>query len=56
MSDDRFNRDRLVTEAVARAGADDFGEDTWQEGLDLLVDGFPSEARLNECRRRDRVR
>ncbi len=47
MSDDRFNRDRLVTEAVARAGADDFGEDTWQEGLDLLVDGFPSEARLN---------
>jgi hypothetical protein len=47
VSDDRFNRDRLVTEAVARAGADDFGEDTWQEGLDLLVDGFPSEARLN---------
>ncbi len=48
MSNDRFNRDRLVTEAVARAGADDFGEDTWQEGLDLLVDGFPSESQLND--------
>jgi hypothetical protein len=48
VSDDRFNRDRLVSEAVARAGADDFGEDSWQEGLDILLDGFPSEAQLHE--------
>ncbi|HEX2383959.1 MAG TPA: sulfotransferase [Acidimicrobiales bacterium] len=48
MNNDRFNRDRLVAEAVARAGADDFGEDTWQEGLEMLVDGFPSESQLND--------
>ena len=48
MSNDRFNRDRLVAEAVARAGADDFGEPTWREGLDLLLEGFPSESMLNE--------
>lgn len=48
MSNDRFNRDRLVAEAVERAGADDLGEPTWQEGLDLLLDGFQSEARLND--------
>jgi len=45
---DRFNRDRLVAEAIERAGADDFGEDTWQEGFDLLVDGFESESNLND--------
>ena len=48
MSSDRFNRDRLVAEAVERAGTDDFGEPTWQEGLDLLLEGFPSESMLNE--------
>ena len=48
MGNDRFTRDRLVAEAVAQAGADDFGEPTWQEGLDALLDGFRSEARLNE--------
>jgi hypothetical protein len=48
MSNDRFNRDRLVDEAVSRAGSDDFGEDTWQEGLDLLLEGFQSEAQLND--------
>src|SRR5207248_176775 len=37
MSNDRFNCDRLVAEAVERSGADDFGEPTWQEGLDILV-------------------
>ena len=48
MSNDRFNRERLVEEAVERSGADDFGEPTWQEGLDILLDGFTSEARLND--------
>lgn len=48
MSNDRFNRDRLVAEAIERAGADDFGESSWQEGLDLLLEGFPSESNLNE--------
>ena len=48
MSNDRFNRDRLMAEAIERAGTDDFGEPTWQEGLDLLLDGFPSESMLNE--------
>ncbi len=43
-----FDRDRLVAEAVAAAGFDDFGEPTWQEGLDRLLDSLTSEARLNE--------
>jgi hypothetical protein len=45
---DRFDRDRLVAEAVAIAGSDDLGEPTWQEGLDVLLDGFIREARLHE--------
>ncbi len=48
MTNDRFQRDRLVAEAVAVAGSDDFGADTWQEGLDVLLDGFATEARLHE--------
>ena len=48
MSNDRFNRDRLVGEAIAQAGTDDFGEPTWQEGLDILLEGLQSEARLHE--------
>jgi hypothetical protein len=48
MTNDRFDRDRLVAEAAALAGSDDFGEDTWQEGLDILLDGFRDEARLHE--------
>jgi len=45
---DRFERDRLVAAAVASTGEDDFGEDTWQEGLDLLLDALVHEARLND--------
>jgi hypothetical protein len=45
---DRFERDRLVAAAVASTGEDDFGEDGWQEGLDLLLDGLVHEARLND--------
>ena len=48
MTNDRFNRDRLVSKAVERAGADDFGEPTWQDGLDRLLDGFATESRLND--------
>jgi hypothetical protein len=48
MSNDRFQRDRLLADAVAIAGSDDLGDDTWQEGLDVLLDGFANEARLHE--------
>ena len=30
-------RDRLVDAAIAAAGSDDFGADSWQEGLDLYL-------------------
>jgi hypothetical protein len=39
---------QLVETAVARAGSDDFGEDTWQEGLDVLVESLTTESALNE--------
>jgi hypothetical protein len=49
---DRFDRARLVDEAMTAVGptasADDLGEATWQEGLDVLLDGFRNEARLHE--------
>src|ERR1700678_4136858 len=48
MATGRFERDTLVDEAVARAGEEDFGEDSWPEGLDILLDGFEQEARLND--------
>jgi hypothetical protein len=48
VTDDRFSRDRLVEEAMARTGEDDLGEPTWQEGLDVLLPCFEHEARLHE--------
>src|SRR4051812_49935725 len=48
MSTPTFERDRLVAAAVTATGFDDFGEDTWQEGLDLLLEGFATEADLND--------
>ncbi len=48
MATGRFEQSRLVDEAIARAGADDFGEPSWQEGLALLLDSFETEARLSE--------
>src|SRR5580658_9750269 len=48
MASGRFQRSTLVDEAVARAGEEDFGEDNWTEGLDILLDGFQHEARLND--------
>ena len=43
-----FDRDRLVADAIAATGLDDFGPPTWQEGLDRLLDSLAGEARLNE--------
>ena len=38
----------LVDTARARAGSDDFGPDTWREGLEVLVRALNGEADLNE--------
>lgn len=43
----RLDRDRLVSEAIERAGSDDFGEATWAEGLDRLLGSLTNEARLH---------
>jgi sulfotransferase family protein len=40
--------DELVATACADAGTSDFGADTWQEGLRVLVDALNAEAGLNE--------
>jgi Sulfotransferase family len=42
-----LDRDQLVQAAIDLAGADAFGEPTWQEGLDRLLDAWHDEARLN---------
>jgi hypothetical protein len=38
----------LVDTACERAGSDDFGPDTWREGLDILVRSLVGEGSLNE--------
>ena len=40
--------DRLVAEVVEATGLDDFGEDTWREGLERLTSALRDEARLHE--------
>ncbi len=40
--------ERFASEAVESTGFDDFGDDTWQEGLERLVDAMVDEAALNE--------
>jgi len=45
---ERFDRQRLVEEAIAATGLDDFGADGWQEGLDHLLHSFAAEADLHE--------
>ena len=40
--------DGLVGAACQRGGSDDFGADTWREGLDVLVWSLNTEAALNE--------
>lgn len=45
----RFEPKLLIDQACEIAGSDDFGDDdTWREGLDVLADGFVTEARLND--------
>ena len=48
MGDLSFDRDQLVDDAIVATGLDDFGEPTWQDGLDRLLDSLAGEARLNE--------
>jgi hypothetical protein len=43
-----FSRDELTSAAVEATGLDDFGEPSWQEGLDRLLDDLVAEARLHE--------
>lgn len=38
----------IVAEAEATSGLADLGEDTWQDGLERLVESLRTEARLNE--------
>jgi len=40
--------DHLIDAACKRAGSSSFGEDTWQEGLGILVRSLTDEAALNE--------
>lgn len=41
----------LIDAACQRVGTDDFGADTWQEGLDVLITSLNREAHLNELGR-----
>ena len=43
-----MNADELLDEVVAQTGLDDFGGDTYREGLDVLCDSLTREAQLNE--------
>jgi hypothetical protein len=38
----------LIRTACERTGSDDFGQDTWQEGLEVLVGALNEEGNLNE--------
>ena len=40
--------EHLIETAVARTGSDDFGGETWREGLSVLVDSVTRESALNE--------
>jgi hypothetical protein len=43
-----LDRDAIVEAAIAEAGLDEFGEDTWQDGLERLVDSLRTEGQLHE--------
>lgn len=45
---ERFRSDRLIEEATAAAGLEDFGPDGWQGALDHLLHSFATEAQLHE--------
>src|SRR4051794_19526974 len=40
--------EQLVEQACAAAGSDDFGDDSWRQGLERLVASLNDEAALNE--------
>jgi Sulfotransferase family len=40
--------EQLIETAVTRTGSDDFGGETWREGLAVLVDSITRESALNE--------
>src|ERR1700734_428794 len=44
---ERFSPDNLIAAASAQTGFDDFADDGWQVGLQVLVDGLVNEARLS---------
>lgn len=44
----RFTRERFVADAIDATGLDEFGEPTWQEGLDRYLDALVATARLND--------
>jgi hypothetical protein len=48
VTSERLDRDRLLSEAIALAGDDDLGEQSWVEGLDLFLVGLADEAQLHE--------
>jgi len=48
MSTDALDENALVSQAREITGLDDFGEDTWREGLERLVAALREEAELNE--------
>lgn len=43
-----FSRERFVAAAIEVTGLDDFGEPSWQEGLDRYLDALEATARLND--------
>ena len=47
MTTRRLDTTQLVAQASSTTGLDDFGEDTWQEGLERLADSLAEEAALN---------
>ena len=44
----RINIDQLIDTACERAASDDFGADTWREGLEVLVGSLNTESALND--------
>jgi hypothetical protein len=48
MPETALDVDRLVAGAHDATGLDDFGSDSWRDGLDRLVDSLRNEARLHE--------
>jgi Sulfotransferase family len=48
MTESGLDVDQIVGQAMEITGLDDFGEDSWRDGLERLVHALRDEARLNE--------